>query len=136
MVLPSGDQRASASPSGPVVSSISPEPSALIFQIWLTRLFAFQFDSASTYRICLPSGESWGSLTCGTLRTSTSVMGRGLWASDTLTAKTHATNCEDFSMAAPNQLWKDTISEFIMTSGRAAILSRDRDQRERSLWYA
>src|SRR5260370_25532076 len=115
MVLPSGDQRGVFSPSGPVVSSINPDPSALIFHIWLTRLFAFQLDSASTYRICRPSGESCGSLTWGTFKTSTSVMGRGAWASDTLMVKMHPTNCEGFNMAAPDQLCEDTISEFIMS---------------------
>src|SRR5260370_7657037 len=101
MVLPSGDQRGVFSPSGPVVSSINPDPSALIFHIWLTRLFAFQLDSASTYRICRPSGESCGSLTWGTFKTSTSVMGRAAWASDTLMVKMHPTNCEGFNMAPP-----------------------------------
>src|ERR1700682_5891254 len=115
MVLPSGDQRGPVSPSGPVVSSVTPEPSALIFQMWLTRLFAFQLDSANTYRTCRPSGESCGSVTCGTFRTSTRFMGRGPWANETLTEKTHATNGENFSMATPNQLWEDTTSEFIMS---------------------
>src|ERR1700686_3237426 len=119
MVLPSGDQRGPVSPSGPVVSSINPEPSALIFQIWPTRLFACQFDSAKTYRICRPSGESCGSLTCGTFRTSTSVMGRGPCASDTLTVKTHAINCEYLSIATLNKLGEAPITKFYTPPARA-----------------